>query len=470
MACTCRQTAFPRPAVYRPRRPQQTDFYRLVEDNLETFLVQANDPFYAASPSVPPHAETAMRDFLSCGLPGDGFCRAVCRRCGRTLVISYSCQHRCPCPSCAAKKTAVAGAKLVDDVIPEVPVRMWTLTLPKRLRFFLDKDAKMLDGTGRILAGEVEMFLRRLAGIEDGRCGTVQFIQWGASFDLKRHVHYHQLSTDGVFLVGPGGSVNFQEVRPPTPEEVKAVEQRIAARVLKLFVRHDHLESSEAEKMKAWEFSGFSLDASVAVEADDRKGLEHLVRYCAKPSFVASNVTYLPDAEQVIYRLPKPDPQGCTQIELTPMECLQRIVELIPPPRKNMIRFYSAFAPNCSIRRKVVRYSEQEQLTILPSEEKKKTSRRKANLTWAALIRRVFEVDPLRCPCGGELKIVEFYTDGHECADYLERCGLPIQTADPKPARSPPELEELAEPEFEDYVEPDTPDEWYGIDPPFYED
>jgi len=86
----------------------------------------------------------------------------------------------------------------------------------------------------------------------------------------------------------------------------------------------------------------------------------------------------------VIYRLPKPDPQGRTQIELTPIECLQRIVEMIPPPGKNMIRYYSAFAPNCSVRRKVVRYSEQEQLTILPSEEKKTIKRRKVNLTWAA--------------------------------------------------------------------------------------
>ena len=135
-----------------------------------------------------------------------------------------------------------------------------------------------------------------------------------------------------------------------------------------------------------------------------------------------------------------------------------------------MIRYYSAFAPNCSIRRKVVRYSEQEQMTILPSEEKKKIKRRKANLTWAALIRRVFEVDPLHCPCGGELEIVEFYTDGHECAQYLQAHGLPVLTADPNPARSPPNFEDSVEPELEDYVEPEPPDEWHGIDPPFYED
>jgi hypothetical protein len=36
----------------------------------------------------------------------------------------------------------------------------------------------------------------------------------------------------------------------------------------------------------AWEHGGgFSLDASVRVEADDRLGLERLLRYCARPAF-----------------------------------------------------------------------------------------------------------------------------------------------------------------------------------------
>jgi len=132
-----------------------------------------------------------------------------------------------------------------------------------------------------------------------------------------------------VFFISNDGSVSFQEVRPPTPEEVKAVEQLIAARVLKLFVRRDHLEKLEAEKMKAWQFSVFSLDASVAMEADDIKGLERLIRYCARPNFVASNVTYAPYREQVVYRLPKTDPQGRTELVLTPLEFLQKIVEMI---------------------------------------------------------------------------------------------------------------------------------------------
>jgi hypothetical protein len=37
------------------------------------------------------------------------------------------------------------------------------------------------------------------------------------------------------------------------------------------------------------------------------------------------------------------------------------------------------------------------------------TYRRKCRITWAALIKVVYEVDPLKCPkCGGEMKIVAF--------------------------------------------------------------
>ncbi|AHF00278.1 hypothetical protein THITH_15170 [Thioalkalivibrio paradoxus ARh 1] len=41
-------------------------------------------------------------------------------------------------------------------------------------------------------------------------------------------------------------------------------------------------------RARAWEHGGgFSLDASVRIEADDREGLERLLRYCARPSFAA---------------------------------------------------------------------------------------------------------------------------------------------------------------------------------------
>jgi hypothetical protein len=153
---------------------------------------------------------------------------------------------------------------------------------------------------------------------------------------------------------------------------------------------------------------------------------------------------------------------GRTELVLTPMEFLQRIVTLIPLPRKNCLRYMGVFGANSALRRKIVRRSLQEQLTIFPSEEKKKIKRNRLYLTWAALIRRIFEDDPLHCPCGGEMRIVKFLTEAEECTAYLQSHGLEATTADPKPARSPPGLD--------DCVDPTPPDDWYGIDPPCSED
>ena len=44
-----------------------------------------------------------------------------------------------------------------------------------------------------------------------------------------------------------------------------------------------------------------------------------------------------------------------------------------------------------------------------PNNEPLSEFQRKRKMTWAALIKCVFEVDPLKCPkCGGQLNIISF--------------------------------------------------------------
>ena len=71
---------------------------------------------------------------------------------------------------------------------------------------------------------------------------------------------------------------------------------------------------------------------SISYEAHDRAGLERLLRCCARPSFASERLTQV-DAEQVTYRLPKLQPDGRTALSLTPLELLDRLAALIPPPR-----------------------------------------------------------------------------------------------------------------------------------------
>ncbi|MES9905662.1 MAG: transposase zinc-binding domain-containing protein [Sedimenticola sp.] len=80
--------------------------------------------------------------------------RAYCDECGEDFLIAYtgalppgapayrpsldiSCKGRGVCPSCNTKRMVETAAHLVDHIIPQVPVRQWVISLPKRLRYFL---------------------------------------------------------------------------------------------------------------------------------------------------------------------------------------------------------------------------------------------------------------------------------------------------------------------------------------------
>jgi len=105
--------------------------------------------------------------------------------------------------------------------------------------------------------------------------------------------------------------------------------------------------------MLAWENSGFSLDAAVRVAAHDRAGLERLLRYCARPLFARSSVwsCSTPNVSPVSgYQLPKPQRDGTTALALTPLELIDHLAALIPPPRRHRHRYHGVLAPNAPLR------------------------------------------------------------------------------------------------------------------------
>jgi len=57
-----------------------------------------------------------------------------------------------------------------------------------------------------------------------------------------------------------------------------------------------------------------------------------------------------PDA-RLIYALPRPAHDGRTAIRVSPLELLDRLARLIPPPRVHRQRDHGVFAPNATWRR-----------------------------------------------------------------------------------------------------------------------
>jgi hypothetical protein len=51
---------------------------------------------------------------------------------------------------------------------------------------------------------------------------------------------------------------------------------------LRAFIGSGPLKSFEAKEILVYKHSGFSVDTSVRIEAQDRAGLERLLGYCAR--------------------------------------------------------------------------------------------------------------------------------------------------------------------------------------------
>ncbi|MCP3972688.1 MAG: transposase, partial [Rhodobacteraceae bacterium] len=217
-----------------------------------------------------------------------GFARARCR-CGHDLLIAFSCKGRGVCPSCGTRRMAATAMRLVEDVLPPVPVRQFVLSVPKRLRFFLHRDPVLAGTVLRIVLRAVESELRgHCPGAPAGaRTGAVSFIQrFGGS--LNAHLHYHCCVIDGVFALhstegGPAATLRFHPADPLDQATMDRLQELLRRRILKHFQRQGLLEADDVETMLGWAHGGFSLDASARVQAWDRDGLERLLRYCGRP-------------------------------------------------------------------------------------------------------------------------------------------------------------------------------------------
>jgi len=129
------RSAAARPATsrYQRHRPEQTRLYQLVERHYPAFLEHLAE----AGKQLPGHVRQAFDGYLQCGRLEQGFLRLRCDTCHAEHLLAFSCKRRGFCPSCGARRMADGAAWLVEQVLPERPIRQWVLSLPFPLRFLL---------------------------------------------------------------------------------------------------------------------------------------------------------------------------------------------------------------------------------------------------------------------------------------------------------------------------------------------
>jgi hypothetical protein len=96
-----------------------------------------------------------------------------------------------------------------------------------------------------------------------------------------------------------------------------------------------------------------SLHAGVAVPAGDRRRLERLCRYVARPPLAHDRLEARPDGRLAL-RLKTRWRDGTTHILMERCELLERLAPLIPPPRAHQVRYHGVLAPCASARDRIV--------------------------------------------------------------------------------------------------------------------
>ena len=174
---------------YSPHDPTQTVLYKIIAEHLETFLAEAREQYEGG---LPAYVEKEFRAYLGCGLACRGFARAVCDRCGCSLIVAFSCKKRgACCASCSARRMYNGAAHIVDHVIPDVPLRQYVLSVPFELRLVLAARADAFSAMMSLFVEQVFRWQRerpREAGLEAVQSGAVVAQhRGGSSLNLNDH-------------------------------------------------------------------------------------------------------------------------------------------------------------------------------------------------------------------------------------------------------------------------------------------
>ena len=135
---------------------------------------------------------------------------------------------------------------------------------------------------------------------------------------------------------------------------------------------------------------------------------------------------------------------GTSQLLFEPIECLETLAAIIPRPAANLVVYHGLLAPHSRWRSQVVRYGRPHpESTARHVDANPRAAGTPGAWTWAALMRRVLDLDVLAYPrCCGQLRVRATVQDPRAVQAILAhraRSGAPAPPgpAPPAPAALP---------------------------------
>ena len=279
---------------------------------------------------------------------------------------------------------------------------LWTFTIPKMLRVFFLHHRELLGCLCRAGWEVVSELMASAIGDPTFRPGMVAVVQTHGDM-LGWHPHVHALATRGGW--------DREGRHLPMPfVSTAAAEKLFRHKVITLLREAELLSQERIELLLSWRHSGFSVHNAVTVAPGDTGGIERLARYLLRAPVALERLELDLEGRVVRYRAKNPSTRLDGQtFEI--MDFLARLLQHVPEPRLHQLRYYGYYSNVARARRAEEQPSAQ--LACEPGlPEPGAAERRRLRRSWAQLIRRIYEIDPLTCTeCGGEMRIIAFLLD-----------------------------------------------------------
>jgi len=238
------------------------------------------------------------------------------------------------------------------------------------------------------------------------------FVQrFGSSLNL--HPHFHILSIDGVYKKNDTGW-NFRQMSMPNNEELLNLLKSISDKVKKFLIKKEflyeeegvlyrentteifkseveeevHLSAMDAsilnkiafgenagktvKKIKSFSgynwgdegekeiigdlcvgINGYTLRAKTRIKSDEKTKLEKLIAYMSRGALSDERINLTEDGN-ILVKIKTAWKDGTTHVKFTPLEFLEKLVALIPPPWFNLTRYFGILSPHSKYRKEIV--------------------------------------------------------------------------------------------------------------------
>ena len=338
--------------------------------------------------------------------------------------------------------------------------------MPKRFRLYFRYNRDLLGKLPRLAWEVFAEVCRAVLDRADVTPGMIAAIQTHGQLS-NWHPHLHCLTTYGAFTPD-GAFIPLPDDLPGTPF-LKLWE----AKLFTLLLDEGRITQEVVDQMHTWKHSGFSVDKSVALAAGDTAGLERVAAYMIRCPFSLDRIVSVSEDGNVVYRAEKSDCRPFPALGdekllrgasrnfevFDPLDFLAEITQHIPDPGMQMLRYYGWYSNKMRGQRAKCAESATPDTAAIEIDDEGTPYRKLCRMRWAALIQRVYEVDPLRCPkCGGTMRIIAFL-EKRDQADVIEKilrhCGLwerPSSRAPPEEAEPEPEILEYEYIPFDDFA------------------